>query len=105
MHLKSGSLESSLKNQKITETLEISRRKEQIKNDNNIRRMVGYKVERLLPSYSKSIDKLRKSIRGKDDPINNSMKPADWRIGIGKNPNTSKRLSTTVIEQTSLCLQ
>ena len=31
-------------------------------------------------------------MKRKDDPINNSRKPADWRIGIGKNPNTSKEV-------------
>ena len=77
MHLKSGSLESSLRKRTITETLEISRRKEQIDNDNDIRRKVGYEVKRLLPSYLKTIKKLKKSLRGKDDPTNNSKKHAD----------------------------
>ena len=31
-------------------------------------------------------------MKGKDDPINNSRKPADWRIVIGKNPDTSKEV-------------
>ena len=84
MHLKSGSLESSLRNQTIIETLEISRRKEQIDNDIDIRRKVGYKVKRLSPSYLKTIDKLRKFLREKDNSTNNSKKPADWRIVINK---------------------
>ena len=77
MHLKSGSLESSLRKRTITETLEISRRKEQIDNDNDIIRKVGYEVKRLLPSYLKTIKKLKKSLRGKDDPTYNSKKHAD----------------------------
>ena len=92
MHLKSGSLEQLLRNQTITETLEISRRKEQIDNDNNIRRKVGYKVKRLSPSYLKTIDKLRKSMREKNDPANNSKKHTDWRIVIDKSPNKSKEV-------------
>ena len=92
LHLKSSSLDSSLRNRTITETFEISRRKEHINNDNYIRRKVGYKVKRLSPSYLKTIDKLRKSLRGKNDPTNNSKKPADWSIVINKNPNKSKEV-------------
>ena len=90
MHLKNGSLELLLINQTITETLEISRRKKQINNDNKIRRKIGYTAKRLLPSCSKLVDQLRKSTKGKDDPMNNSRKPANRRIIFGRNPGTSK---------------
>ena len=77
---------------RIVHMIEIKRRKEQINNDNKIRKKIGYKAKRLFPSYSKSIDKLRKSMKEKDDPINDSRKPADWRIVTGINPNTSKEV-------------
>ena len=31
-------------------------------------------------------------MKGKDDPTNNSKKPADWRIVIDKSPNKSKKV-------------
>ena len=55
MHLKSGPVESSIRNQTITKTFENLRRKEQINNDNGTGIKVEYESKRLLPSHLKTI--------------------------------------------------
>ena len=82
MHLKSGPVESSIRNQTITKTFEKVRRKEHINIDNSTGRKIEYEIKRLSPSHLKTI--LRKPMRKKDDPTNNS-KSIDWKIVADKN--------------------
>ena len=82
-----------LKNRTFTKPLEITRRKEQIDNDNEIRRIVRNEVKRLSPSFLKTIDKIKKSMREKKDPTNDSRgstKSIDWRTVIDGSLSKSK---------------
>ena len=62
-HLKSGPVESSIRNRTITKTFENLRRKEQIDIGNGIGIKVEYESKRLSPYHLKTI--LRKSMRKK----------------------------------------